>query len=383
MREVYSRMAQLEREGRRYAVCTVVRTSGSTPQVVGAKMVVDDLGRLTGTLGGGCVEGDAFDEARRVIGTNETSLREYELTEELAWDTGLVCGGTMWIWIEPGERALKVGDRELLGDLLAASTGGRPVALATLLRKKGKDLEPASRIFVESEGRTHGRLNEPALDDKARAVAFDALRQGTARTVALDEQHELLIEPVLAKPRLVIVGGGHVGLAIARMASLLDYEVTVIEDRAEFATRERFPDGVEVMHADLAKTIETMDIGWNSFIVVATRGHKLDAHALRAAVRTQARYVGLLGSRRKTILIERMLREEGIPEERLKGVHAPVGLDLGGRTPAEIALSVLAELSAERYGGSGRPLRLSEKLYERAVMAPAANGGGGADRRED
>ena len=383
MREVYLRMAQLEREGRRYAVCTVVRTVGSTPQVVGAKMVVDDLGRLTGTLGGGCVEGDAFDEARRVLGTGDTSLREYELTEELAWDTGLVCGGTMWIWIEPGEQALKLGDRELLGDVLAASTGGRPVALATLLRKKGRDFEPAGRLFVETDGRAGGGLGDAALDERARATAVEALRQGTARTVALDDDHELLIEPVLAKPRLVVVGGGHVGLAIARMASLLDYEVTVIEDRSEFATRERFPDGVEVMHADMVKALETMDIGWNSFIVIATRGHKLDSHALRAAVKTPARYVGLLGSRRKTILIERMLREEGIAEERLREVHAPVGLDLGGRTPAEIALSVLAEISAERYGGSGRPLRLSEQLYEKAVAnAAAPKGGGVADRRE-
>src|SRR5687768_12534519 len=98
-------MAELEREGRRFAVCTVVRTTGSTPQVVGAKLLVDDLGRLTGTLGGGCVEGDAFEEAKRVLETGDTSLREYELTEDLAWDTGLVCGGTMWISIEPGERA--------------------------------------------------------------------------------------------------------------------------------------------------------------------------------------------------------------------------------------------------------------------------------------
>jgi xanthine dehydrogenase accessory factor len=367
VREVYAKMAQLEREGRRYAVCTVVRTSGSTPQVVGAKMVVDDLGRLTGTLGGGCVEGDAFDEARRVIGTSETSLREYELTEELAWDTGLVCGGTMWIWIEPGERALRVGDRELLGDVLAASGGGRPVALATLLRKNGRDFEPAGKLFVETDGSAGGSLGSGTLDEQARALSAEALRRGTAKTVPLDDAHELLVEPVLGKPRLVIVGGGHVGLAIARMASLLDYGVTVIEDRSDFATRERFPDGVEVMHADMVQALETMDIGWNTFIVVATRGHKLDSHALRAAVKTQARYVGLLGSRRKTILIDRMLRDEGVPDERLKQVHAPIGLDLGGRTPGEIALSILAELSAERYGGSARPLRLSPDLYERAV----------------
>ncbi len=367
MREIYARMAQLEREGRRYAVCTVVRTVGSTPQVVGAKMIVDDLGRIAGTLGGGCVEGDAFDEARRVIGTSETSLREYELTEELAWDTGLVCGGTMWIWIEPGERALRLGDRELLGDLLAASTGGHPVALATLLRKNGRDFEPAGRLFVETDGRIGGGLGNVSLDERASAMAAEALRQGTARTLALDDDHEILIEPVLGKPHLVIVGGGHVGLAIARMAALLDYEVTVIEDRSDFATRERFPDGVEVMHADMVEALQTMEIGWNTFVVVATRGHKLDSHALRAAVRTPARYVGLLGSKRKTILIERMLRDEGIAEERLRQVHAPIGLDLGGRTPAEIALSILAELSAERYGGSARPLRLAEEIYDRTV----------------
>lgn len=361
-------MAELEREGRRYAVCTVVRTVGSTPQVVGAKMVVDDLGRLTGTLGGGCVEGDAFDEARRVIGTGETSLREYELTEELAWDTGLVCGGTMWIWIEPGERATAVADRDLLGDLLAASRGGRPVALATLLRKHDRDLVPDGRLFVESDGSARGAFADAALEARAREVAADALRQGTARTVAIGDAHEILVEPVLAKPRLVVVGGGHVGLALVRMAVLLDYAVTVIEDRDDFAARERFPAGVEVMHDEVVHAIETAGIGWNSFVVIATRGHKLDSHALRAAVRTPARYVGLLGSRRKTILVARMLRDEGLPEERLREVHAPIGLDLGGRTPAEIALAVLAEMSAERFGGTGRPLRLSDELYERAVL---------------
>jgi xanthine dehydrogenase accessory factor len=382
MREIYQRMAELEREGRRYAVCTVVRTVGSTPQVVGAKMIVDDLGRLTGTLGGGCVEGDAFDEAKRVLQTGETSLREYELTEELAWDTGLVCGGTMWIWIEPGERALTVGGREMLADLLVASTGGRPVALATLLEKKGREIEPAGRLVVETDGRTAGALGRTDLDMRARDAAVEALRQGTARVVTLGDEQELLIEPVVAKPRLVVAGGGHVGLALARMASLLDYEVTVIDDRADFATRERFPEGVEVMNADMVQALETMPIGWNTFIVVATRGHKLDSHCLRAAVKTQARYVGLLGSRRKTILVERMLQGEGVPEERLREVHAPIGLDLGGRTPAEIALAIMAELSAERFGGSGRPLRLSEELYERTVAKAAAPAGGGeADRR--
>ncbi len=367
MRELYARMAELDREGRRFAVATVVRTSGSTPQVVGAKLLVDDLGRAVGTLGGGCVEGDAFAEAKEVIASGVTSLREYELTEELAWDTGLVCGGTMWIAIEPGERALRLAGRDLLGDVLAASSGGRPVALASLLEKRGKDFEPAGKLFVEMDGRTGGTLGDSSLDERARGAALEALRQGTARTIPLGEGYELLVEPVVATPRLVVVGGGHVGLALAKLGVALEFDVTVIDDRPEFANRERFPGVAEVMAMDMVQALETMPIGWNTYIVVATRGHKLDMHCLRAAARTEARYVGLLGSKRKTILIERTLREEGIPEERLRDVHAPIGLDLGGRTPAEIALSVLAEITQERYGGSGRPLRLAPEIYERAV----------------
>ena len=368
MRDIYAKMAELEREGRRFAVCTVVRTVGSTPQVVGAKLIVDDLGRLAGTLGGGCVEGDAFVEAKRVIATGETSLREYELTEDLAWDTGLVCGGTMWIQIEPGERALRLGGRDLLGDVLAASSGGKPVALATLLKKQGKDqLEARGKLFVETDGSTHGSIGAP--DDAARDAALEALREGTPRTIRLDDAHELLVEPVLAKPRLVIAGGGHVGLAIAKMATLLEYEVTVIDDREEFASRDRFGPGVDVVRMDMVDALRTLPIGWNTFIVIATRGHKLDASCLREAVKRDARYVGLLGSKRKTVLIAKMLRDEGVTEERIRAVHAPIGLDLGGRTPSEIALSVLAELSVERYGGTARPLRASDDLLTRTLAS--------------
>ena len=403
MRELYARMAELEREGRRFAVATVVRTIGSTPQVVGAKLLVDDLGRVSGTLGGGCVEGDAFEEAKRILAGGEASLREYELTEDLAWDTGLVCGGTMWIHVEPGDSALKVGGRDLLGDVLAASAGGKPVVLATLLRRTKKhaaapgrsavpdgsatpgrsaatagpttisepvtEFAPAGRLFVETDGRRTGTLGDAALDARAREAAAEALRRGTARTAALGDDLELLVEPVLAKPRLVIAGGGHVALALARMAGLLEYEITVVEDRAEYAERERFPAGVEIAQGEIAPTLEALGVGWNTFIVIATRGHKMDAHCLRAAVKSDARYVGLLGSKRKTVLIAKMLRDEGVPEERLRAVHAPIGLDLGGRTPAEIALSVLAEMSEERYGGTGRPLRLAGEVFDRAVAA--------------
>src|SRR5260221_11926771 len=185
MRELYARMAELAREGRPFAVATVVRTIGSTPQVVGAKMLIDDLGRTYGTLGGGCVEGDAFAEAKRILAEGGSSLREYELTEDLAWDTGLVCGGTMWIHVEPGEGALTVGDRDLLPDVLAASSTGTPIGLATLLKKDGHALVPAGRLYVEQDGSSGGTLGDSALDERARSPAAQTLPAGTARTAKL------------------------------------------------------------------------------------------------------------------------------------------------------------------------------------------------------
>src|SRR3982074_247872 len=266
-------MAELEREGRRFAVATVVRTVGSTPQVVGAKLLVDDLGRLVGTLGGGCVEGDALVEAKHVIETREPPLPEHEPTEDLASETGVVCGGTMWISIEPGERVLRFAGRDLLGDVLAASAGGKPVAVATLMRKRGKDVIAAGKLFVETDAKGGGTLGDNALDARARAAAMETLAQGTARTVVLDEETELLVEPVMSRPRLVVAGGGHVGLAIAKLAGQLEYDVTVIDDRLEFANRDRFPGVSEVVNMDMVKALEAMPIGWKLFLITPPSGH--------------------------------------------------------------------------------------------------------------
>src|SRR5918911_2635360 len=176
MREILERAAKLRAEGRSFAIATVVRTSGSTPQVVGAKLLADDLGRLVGTLGGGCVEADAVDEAKHVLASGEPSLREYELTEDLAFDTGLVCGGTMWIAVEHGRDALRAAQRDLLDDLLDASRGGAPVALATLLARRGREYATLGRVLVEREGAATGTLG--AFDERAQELARETLRRG-------------------------------------------------------------------------------------------------------------------------------------------------------------------------------------------------------------
>ena len=354
---LYVRVRDLERDGRRVAIATVVRTQGSTPQVAGAKLVVTDdfSARAAGTLGGGCVEADAIEAAREVLAHGGQSLRAYELTEELAWNTGLVCGGTMWILAERGPDALEADGRSMLPALVDAATGGTPVAIVTRLRRRGRELSYAGRVFVDADGRVTGTFEGERADSRAVTAAVDQLRHGTPRVITLDDNHDVLIEPVAPRPRLIVAGGGHVALAIARQAQLLDFDVTILEDRPEFADPARFG-GATVLQGDVPSTIASLDYGWNSYLVVATRGHKLDADCVLAAARTNVSYIGLLGSRRKTVLIDEMLREHGVPVERIHAIHAPVGLDLGGRTPAEIALSVLAEITQQRYQASGQPL---------------------------
>ena len=236
-------MAARRASGRRFAVATVVRTVGSTPQVAGATLVLGEgepLRAAVGTLGGGCVEADAIETAQTILQTGGHSLRAYELTEELAWNTGLVCGGTMWILVQRDDQALTFGDVDLLPELVAASKGAAPVALVTRLGKERGDLTLKGRVAVRADGSRLGSLGDAHTDERATAEALAQLPHGTARTVK-SETEDLLIEAIASRPRIVVAGGGHVALAIARQAAMLDFDVTIVEDRPEFADPARFP----------------------------------------------------------------------------------------------------------------------------------------------
>lgn len=352
---IFAKLAALNAAGRRHAVATVVRTQGSTPQTIGARLVVttDEDERPAGTLGGGCVEADAILASREILKGGTRSLRSYALTEDLAWNTGLVCGGTMWILAEPGEEALAAGGLSFVEASMRAANGGPPIVVVTRLERRGQELSFAGRLIAHADGTAAGTLGDPARDRAAILEAQRQLPHGTPNLISIEEGFELLIEPIAGRPRLVVAGGGHVAQAIARQAQLLDFDVTILEDRPEFAKPERFG-GARVIGGFIPETIASLEYGWNSYIVIATRGHKLDGDCLLAAVRTDARYIGLLGSKRKAILIAQMLKEEGVEQSRIDAIRTPVGLDLGGRSPAEIALSVLAEITQTRYADAPR-----------------------------
>jgi xanthine dehydrogenase accessory factor len=254
--DIYEEIVALRRLGRRGAIATIVNVRGSVPSFETAKMLIRDDGSIVGTVGGGCVEAEVWQAAREVMESEKPRTLTFNLNQNPKYDTGLVCGGTL----------------------------------------------------------------------------------------------DIFIEPVLPPAMLYIFGAGHVAQSLYKTATNGGFDVNVIDDRESYANRERFPDAKEVIAADFDEAMLRLSPGETSFIVIVTRGHRDDMRVLRWAVQTHACYIGMIGSKRKTIAIFRELVKEGIPEHLFERVHAPVGLDIGAITPEEIAVAITAELIAVRRG---------------------------------
>src|SRR5690348_5097220 len=252
--DIYEEIVKLRSEGQRGAVATVVNVRGSVPSFETAKMLVRNDGSIVGTVGGGCVEAKVWQAAREVMECEKPRTLTFNLNQDPKYDTGLVCGGTL----------------------------------------------------------------------------------------------DIFVEPVLPPASLYIFGAGHVAVNLYKVAQNAGFEVTVVDDRDAYANRERFPDAKEIMAEDFEQAMARLNPTEASYIVITTRGHRDDMRVLRWAVQTPARYIGMIGSKRKTISIFRELTKEGIPANLFDRVHAPVGLDIGAVTPEEIAVSITAELIAMR-----------------------------------
>jgi xanthine dehydrogenase accessory factor len=254
--EIVAALADILAHGRRAALVTIVRANGSTPQRVGAKMVVEEDGTTRGTIGGGCYENDAVQKARAVIAAGRPQLAHYDLNDDDAGESGLICGGQM----------------------------------------------------------------------------------------------DVFIEPVLPPPALYVLGAGHVGQEVARLAARVGFDVHVVDDRSRFASRDLLPEPIEIVVEDIPAWVSGAALPASSFVVVVTRGHRHDLDALRALAGRDLRYVGLIGSRAKVARLFDQLSGEGVAPDALTRVHTPIGLDIGAVTPAEIAVSIVAELIAVRSG---------------------------------
>ena len=367
MREVIQEAVKLLEDQQPCVLATVVRTKGSTPQKPGAKLLVRKDGSGVGTLGGGCVEGDIWYAAKEIMRRKGgPEFRDYLLNEDIAARDGLVCGGTMYFFIEP-----LWDPKEFLPfglEMMGAYDSGNPIAVATVVRAGEGRGTVGAKVLLREDGSTYGSLGDPDLDSLALEAMARVTDLGTNEYQVTHQDVGLYVEGYTTPPTVVLVGGGHVSKATYTLARFLGYRVYVVDDRPQFANKERFPEAEEtIVVPDYTKGMDRIPVNANTYIVVATRGHWFDDLALEAAVRTPAKYVGLLGSRRKTILIYQRLVGMGISPERLKAVHAPVGLDIGALTPEELAVSIMSEIIMFRHGGSGGPMTMDERYFDRAI----------------
>jgi xanthine dehydrogenase accessory factor len=325
--------------GEGLALATVVQTEGSTPQVEGASAVFSKAGLVAGTVGGGVLEAKVAEEAARALADGEPRLITISLEADPADLEGAICGGTARVLVDPGVEASK----GVFASALEGFRQRRKGALASRLRPGHDETVAVERGWLP-EG-VPPLPDDPVFGELAPEAVAAVVERGKPALFVESPERMWFIEPVRPLPRLVIAGAGHVGKAVARLGSLLDFSVTVIDDREEFANIVNVPEADEVLAADIGEALRTIEDAPDNYYVIVTRGHQKDAEALRAVVGRPAAYVGMIGSRRKVELMECEFLENGwATREQWAAVHAPIGIDIGSRTVEEIAVSIAAEL---------------------------------------
>ena len=342
-------------------LATLIRRTGSAPPPLGSRFLVRADGSTAGSIGGGCLEAEIWQDAMEMMERTELRRRTFSLSGDMAEEEGLVCGGTVDVLMEPISWERK-NRAEVICRLHSTLDEGRSAVVATILPSADGNVpvdDPSTFMLIE-DGEEVGRI-PPSLDREALVKAMkDVMTAGRLNIIKLDttddgeEQKEILIEPMSSAPMVFIFGGGHVSLPLESFARTVGFRTEVIDDRESFANKERFPQANETVVADLTTVVPSLPVKANSFIVIVTRGHRHDLAVLEQALGTPTRYIGMIGSRRKIHLTFEELTKRGIPRERLEEVHAPIGLDIGAKTPEEIALSVVAEMTAVRRGKKGK-----------------------------
>jgi xanthine dehydrogenase accessory factor len=347
MENIYAELDRLLNAGDTVAVATIVDVRGSVPREVGAKMLIHPLGKHVGTVGGGCGEADVIRTALDVLQTGDPAMVHVDLTEDISMQALGVCGGIMDVFIERAapaavEGALSADDgkRGLLNAVRDSVLNRVPVALATVVG--GSSAGSQAVVWLE-----HEPLGTLELGEQEAQVI------GEARGVLAGRQHKLLrydnfavfVEVQRRAPEMLIVGAGHIALPLAQLASMCDFAVTVLDDRPSFVTEERFPTARQRLAAPLRETVASLPVDQDTYIVLVTRGHSHDVECLLEVLDRPVGYIGMIGSQRRVDAVFQLLTEEmGIAREKLDRVYAPIGIAIGARTPAEIAVCIMGEV---------------------------------------
>ena len=366
MEDVLQEVVAMRRGGGRGALASLVESSGSIPMSGRAKMLIRDDGSVAGTIGGGCLEAEILTVGREVLSTRCPHTTRYTMTEKQAGESGLNCGGTVRIYTEPVEPD---SEPDLFAAVVDAKTRRRECVMATVLAsQKLPDGEP-NKLLLFPDGDRLGRLDSAALNECVEQWAAEVLQRERPRVFNLPEESpsldsrsrealgaaglegvEVYLEPFMPPPVLYVFGGGHVGAQICSLAKNSGFHVVVIDDRPLFANPERHPEADECVAAEIEKVFELLPFDDQTYVVAATRGHQHDEIVVELAIRTPARYIGMLGSERKKLILWDRIESRGGDRSRLEEVYAPIGFNIGADTPEEIGISVVAELIEVRRG---------------------------------
>ncbi len=357
MRDILDQIMKWWDADETFGLATVVRTFYSAPREPGAALAVSASGEVVGSVSGGCVEGAVYELAQQVMQTGEPVLQTYGVSDDAAFSVGLTCGGVIEIFVEP---VSKQHFKEL-GEVAAAIRAGEPVAVTTVLSEPG---QVGARRVISSDGGETGTLGsgarlDQAVDDDAQgmlAQGLTGIRHYGAHGERRGDDLAVFVHSFAPPPRMLVFGAIDFAAAVARAGKFLGYHVTVCDARPVFATKARFPDADEVIVEWPHRFLAGVNVDERTVICVLTHDPKFDVPLLEVALRTQAGYIGAMGSRRTHDDRITRLIEAGLSEDELDRLRSPIGLDLGARTPEETAVSVAAELIQLRWGGTGRPL---------------------------
>ncbi|MEW2432335.1 XdhC/CoxI family protein [Micromonospora sp. NPDC047644] len=380
MPDVFDEVHRRCRDGEAVALATVVATWHSAPQQPGAAMVVATDGTVIGSVSGGCVEADLYERARRVLDTGQPELCRYGISDDDAYTVGLTCGGILDVFVERVDASAVPA----LDAVAAARSGGHPAAIVTCVAADVGDdppvgvgisprtgpTDPARRLgrrLVLTGQRSVGSLGDDRLDDAAGADALGLLAAGHSGMLRYGYHGQrrgggvsLFVTAYATPPRMIVFGAIDFAAAVARIGAFLGYRVTVCDARPVFATARRFPEADEVVvqwpHRYLRTELAADRLDERTVVCVLTHDPRFDVPLLELALRHRMAYVGAMGSRRTHDERHKLLSEAGLSPAQLARLASPIGLDLGGRTPEETAVSVAAQIVAARWGGTGRPL---------------------------
>ncbi|WP_406496647.1 XdhC family protein [Streptomyces sp. NBC_01604] len=357
MLDIAAELHRWAEEDRAFAVATVVAVGGSAPRGPGAALAVDSAGTVIGSVSGGCVEGAVYDLCVQALQDGETVVERFGYSDEDAFAVGLTCGGVIDVMVTPVRTDGPA--RTVVRSALSAVVRGEPTALARVVRGPAELL--GRTLFVRPDGSYEGGLGE--LDRTAAAEARALLDAGRTGTVELsgDGSHcpgglTLLVESSVPPPRMIVFGAIDFAAALVRAGKFLGYHVTVCDARPVFATRARFPEADDLVVDWPHRYLRGTTTDARTVLCVLTHDAKFDVPLLKEALRLPVAFVGAMGSRRTHADRERRLREVGVTSRELARLRSPIGLDLGARTPEETALSIAAEIVAQRRGGTGVPL---------------------------